>query len=133
MPVSDVASNAPATSSWANSVADAIQEIEADIYPATYGQLAIPWANVTGKPTTFDATLGNVTAQTAYGSSSANGAAITAARSDHLHGTPALPTPAQVGSVAAYNTPATTAGGKRIYTGTSSPTGMSEGDVWIKG
>lgn len=133
MPVADVAANSPATSSWANSVADAIQELEADLYPVTYGQIAIPWANVSGKPATFDATLGAVTAQTAYGSSSATGSALTASHSDHTHGTPALPTPAQVGSAAAYNSPATPAGGKRIYVGTAAPSGMTEGDIWIKG
>jgi hypothetical protein len=133
MPVTDVAANSPATSSWANSVSDAIQELEADLYPSTYGQLAIPWASITGKPTTFDATLGNVTAQTAYGASSSNGSALTASHSDHTHGTPATPTPAQVGTVASYTSPATIAGGRRLYVGPAAPTGMSEGDVWIKG
>jgi hypothetical protein len=133
MPVSDVAPNSPATSSWANSVADAIQELEADLYPVTYGQLALPWASITGMPATFDATLGPVTPQVAYGSSSSNGVSPAASHTDHTHGTPALPTPAQVGSAAAFNTPATPAGGKRLYVGAATPTGMVEGDVWIKG
>ena len=133
MPASDVAAAAPATSSWANAVADAIQELEADLYPGTYGQLAIPWTAITGKPATFDATLGAVTPQTAYGSSSANGVATTAAHSDHTHGTPALPTPAQVGAPAALNTPSTPAGGKRLFVGAAAPSGMAEGDVWVKG
>src|SRR5262245_43185641 len=98
MPVSDVAANSPATSSWANSVADAIQEIEADLYPGAYGVLAIPWASVTGKPATFAPTLGAVTPQTAYGAGSGNGVGPAAAANDHTHGTPALPTPTQVGS-----------------------------------
>jgi hypothetical protein len=133
MPVTDVAANAPATSGWANSVADAIQEIEADLYPGVYGQLAIPWASITGKPATFDATLGPVVAQVAFGSAPANGVALTASHSDHGHGTPALPTATQVGAAAAFDTPAVPDGGKRIYVGAAAPVGMSEGDVWIKG
>jgi hypothetical protein len=50
-PPSDVASNSLATSAWANAVADAVQQLIADLYPA--GALAIPWANVTGKPALF--------------------------------------------------------------------------------
>jgi hypothetical protein len=133
MPVTDVAPGSPGTSSWANSVADAIQEIEADLYPGVYGQLAIPWASVTGKPATFPATLGTVTAQVAYGSASSNGVAVTASPSDHTHGTPALPTPTQVGSAAAFDTPATPHGGRRVYVGAAAPTGMVEGDIWVKG
>jgi hypothetical protein len=132
MPVSDVAASAPATSSWANSVADAIQELEADLYPGTYGQLAIPWASITGAPSTFTPTVGAVTAQTAYGASSSNGAATSAARSDHTHGTPALPTPAQINAPSLYNTPATLTTG-RVYRGTATPTGATEGDIWIRG
>ena len=133
MPVTDVASNAPATSAWANSVADAIQELEGDLYPVTYGQLAIPWTAITGEPAVFPPELGTtVTAATSYGLSSAVGSAVVAAKADHSHGTPALPTAAQVGAPAFYNTPATPASG-RIYRGTATPTGMSEGDIWIKG
>lgn len=50
-PPSDVASNSLATSAWANAVADAVQQLVADLYPA--GALGIAWANVTGKPATF--------------------------------------------------------------------------------
>lgn len=79
------------------------------------------------------AAFGNVAAETTAGTSSSNGAAATLARSDHKHGTPAAPTLAGLGGAAAYDTPATTDGGKRVYVGSSSPTGMSEGDIWIKG
>lgn len=134
MPVTDVAASSPATSSWANSVADAIQEIEADLYPAVYGQLAIPWASITGKPSTFAPTLGSsVVAQTSFGASSAVGASADAAHADHAHGTPAAPSATSTGAVAAYTSPATAAGGKRLYVGTATPTGASEGDVWVKG
>jgi hypothetical protein len=133
MPVSDVAANSPATSSWANSVADAIQEIEADLYPGAYGVLAIAWASITGKPATFAPTLGAVVPQLAYGAGSANGATGVASDAGHTHGTPALPTPAQVGSAAAFDTPATPDGGKRLYVGAAAPTGMAEGDIWVKG
>ena len=133
MPVVDVAANSAATSSWANSVADAIQELEGDLYPTVYGQLAIPWASITGKPAAFVPILGPVTPQTAYGSSSGNGATGVASDAGHTHGTPALPTAAQVGAPAAFTSPATPAGGKRIYVGSAAPSGMGEGDVWIKG
>lgn len=51
IPPSDVAGASPATSAWANAVSDAIQQLIADLYPA--GSLAIAWAAVTGKPSTF--------------------------------------------------------------------------------
>lgn len=43
-----------------------------------------------------------------------------------------LPDISDLGGLAAYDTPETAAGGKRIYVGTDTPTGMSEGDIWIK-
>lgn len=134
MPVSHVAANSDAFSSWANSVADAVTELEADLYPAVYGQLAIPWTAITGEPAVFPPDLGSaVTSGTAYGAAPAVGVSAQASHADHGHGTPALPTPAQVGTVASYTTPATVAGGRRIYVGTATPTGASEGDIWIKG
>jgi hypothetical protein len=42
--------------------------------------------------------FGAVTAQTSYGASSGNGSASTVPRSDHTHGTPALPTPGAIGA-----------------------------------
>lgn len=51
IPPSDVAGASPATSAWANAVSDAIQQLIADLYPA--GALAMAWAAVTGKPSTF--------------------------------------------------------------------------------
>lgn len=133
MPVPNVASNAPATSSWANAVSDAVSELEGDLYPTVYGQLEVPWAAITGEPATYPATMGvAVVAQTTYGAASAVGAAAEAAHADHAHGTPALPTAAQVGAPALYTSPATPSSG-RIYRGPATPTGMSEGDIWIKG
>lgn len=77
--------------------------------------------------------FGNVVAQTTDGAASGNGAAATPARSDHAHGTPPAQTLASIGGAAAYDTPATADGGKRVYVGTSTPTGASEGDIWVKG
>jgi hypothetical protein len=55
IPPSDVAGGSTATSAWANAVSDAIQQLIADLYPA--GALAMAWANVTGKPSTFAPTV----------------------------------------------------------------------------
>ena len=43
-------------------------------------------------------TYGPVTAETTYGASSNSGAADSVSRSDHRHGNPALPTPADIGA-----------------------------------
>jgi hypothetical protein len=167
MPVSPVAANAVATSAWANSVATSVTKIEADIYVT--GQLTIPWAALSGKPLTFAPALAPAVAATTYGLAKVDGVAPTGAHSDHTHGTPPLPTPAQlaipwaevtgkpatfppsahrashstggadalaaadVGAAQALDTPATVDAGKRIYVGTANPTGMSEGDIWVKG
>jgi hypothetical protein len=133
MPVANVAADSEAESSWANSVADSVNQLEESVYPALYGQLEIPWTAITGEPATFPPTLGTaVTSSTVYSQAAAVGSAVTGAKADHVHGTPALPTPAQVGAPAAFSTPAT-ATSFRIYRGTATPTGASEGDVWIKG
>lgn len=74
-----------------------------------------------------------VAAETAaFGSAAADGVAATLARSDHKHGNPAAPTPSSINAPSAYTSPAT-ATTFRIYRGTSTPTGASEGDIWIKG
>jgi hypothetical protein len=125
-----VASGSSSTSSWANSVVDAVLAILADIYGASL--LTIPWTALSGVPTSFQATLGGATPATTYGLPKADGVATTASRSDHIHGTPALPTPAQVLAPAAFTSPAT-ATSFRIYRGSSTPTGATEGDIWIKG
>ena len=134
MPVPPVAANDPAMSAWANAVHSAVTELEGDLYPTLYGQLALPWAALTGKPATFppDVTAA-VSPSTAYGQAPAAGVSAAAARADHVHGSVALPTPAQVGTLAAYNSPNTPAGGKRIFVGTAVPVGAVEGDIWIKG
>ena len=125
-----VAASSPATSSWANSVVDAILAILDDIYGVT--DLAIPWASLTGVPSTFAPTVAAATAATTYGLAKQDGVSSSAARADHHHGTVALPTPSQINVPAGYTTPATAAS-FRIYVGTSTPTGANEGDVWING
>jgi hypothetical protein len=44
--------------------------------------------------------FGTVSASTSFGQAAANGTAVTEARSDHVHGTPAAPTPASIGALA---------------------------------
>lgn len=53
--------------------------------------------------------------------------------STHATGSSDPVTPAAIGAASAYDTPATADGGKRIYVGSATPTGASEGDVWIDG
>jgi hypothetical protein len=130
--VDAVASSSPTQSAWANSVADAVNEIADDLYGAS--QLELPWANITGAPATFAPTLGPVVAAITYGIAPANGVSAAGAHADHLHGTPALPTAAQIGAPAAFDSPAAASGGKRIFVGTATPSGtIAEGDIWIKG
>lgn len=126
MPVPNVATDEDATSSWANAVADSIAELEDDIYPTAYGTLEIPWAAISGEPSTFTPAA-HAAAHATGGGDALTAAAIGAATSAHTH------TLAALGAAAAYNSPATAAGGKRVYTGTATPTGMSEGDIWVKG
>jgi hypothetical protein len=127
---SHVASGSSSTSSWANSVVDAVLAVLGDIYGASV--LTIPWAALTGVPASFQASLGGATPATTPGLAKVDGVATTASRSDHLHGTPPVPTPAQVQAPAAFTTPATPTS-FRLYRGTTAPTGATEGDVWIKG
>lgn len=154
---SNVAASSAATSAWANEVVDAINAVLNDIYGAT--DLELPWASITDA---FSATaptalaigdtaaigvatqparndhrhampaFGNVTAQTSFGASSANGAATSVSHSDHTHGTPAAQTAASLNVPTTYNTPAT-ATTRRVYVGSATPTGASEGDAWIQG
>jgi hypothetical protein len=110
MPVSAVAPNSVATSAWANSVSTSVNGLEDKVLVS--GQLAIPWAAITGKPATF--------APTAHAASHAEGGA------DAMSA-------AALGAPRARNAPDAAAGGKKIYVGPATPTGMAEGDVWIKG
>lgn len=138
MPVGNVAGNTDINSSWGNSVADSVNAIEGDIYAS--GQLALPWAAVTGAPAAFP--------PAAHKASHAFGGADPLAWAD-IGGKPATFPPsahaashatggadpltaANVGAAAAYDTPATLDGGKRVYVGTAAPTGASEGDIWIQ-
>lgn len=51
-----------------------------------------------------DITYGSVAAQTTYGATSSSGVATSVSRSDHRHGTPALPTPADIGAATSSHT-----------------------------
>ena len=139
MTVPNVAGGAPATSAWANQVADDVNAtLPDDLAPTTGAAGDAAAAGVVAKAARRDHRhglpgFGAVAAATTYAENAANGAAATFSRSDHKHGTPILPTPAQIGAPAAYDSPATLDGGKRIYVGTATPTGASEGDIWIKG
>lgn len=136
-PIDNVASNSDATSGWANSVADGVNEIIGDIYAGA--ALAIPWASLTGVPASFvpsvhlhaDAASGGLVPWTSI---SGKPSTFTPAAHASTHGAGGgdTVTPASIQAPSAYSTPAT-AGSFRVYRGTATPTGASEGDVWIKG
>lgn len=133
MPVSNVAANSPATSAWANSVADAITELEGVLFPNVYGELEVAWDDITGKPSTYPATMAvAVQAHNAYGLGTLVGTTGRASDEGHRHGTPALPTPTQVGAWAKGSSGGGAAG-TTVYVGTTAPAAPVEGDVWIKG
>lgn len=109
-PISNVVGNTPTLASWGNAVADAVNEILADIYDVD--DLAIPWASLTGVPATF--------APTAHATAHATAGA------DPI-------TPASIGAWK-KNTAGGGAAGGTIWVGTTDPAGAAaEGDVWIKG
>lgn len=146
-----IAANSPATSAWANSVANAVLAILNDIYGVT--NLAIPWGSLTGVPGTFTPaahahawgdltgvpgtfmpiTAAGVVVANAFGMGATAGVQPQASRYDHSHGTPAFPSAAALGFPYVLDTPNTYDGGKQIFVGTAAPVGAVEGDVWIKG
>jgi hypothetical protein len=77
-------------------------------------------------------TYGAVSAQTTYGLASNSGSEDSISRSDHRHGTPALPTPSAIGapSVFYWNGSAYVAApGAGVYVGGSGPVSPVNGDV----
>lgn len=75
-----------------------------------------------------------VTSETTYGQSSTAGAASSYSRSDHTHGTPALPTPAAIGAAEDDHTHAVEAGELLMQDGVSSPPvplETEDGTDWI--
>src|SRR5262245_21294274 len=142
-PPSDVAANSLATSAWANSVADALQQLIADLYPA--GALGMTWANITGKPAQF-APAAHAHADAATGGlvpyANLTGKPATMDPTAHAHADAAsggtVPyanltgKPADVTSLGGWNRSASSTG-VRIYVHPSAPANMVEGDVWIKG
>lgn len=109
--IGDVVTGTPTATAWGNKVGDAIDAILDDIYAAGVGaSLAIPWAKLTGVPSTF---------------------APSAHASSHLTGGGDALTASGIGGfdrVAAGGTI-----GTRIYVGTGTPSSPNEGDVWVKG
>ena len=157
--VAAVVTGTPTASSWANDVADGINAIIADIYAAggAGASLAIPWAkltgvpstftptahahdwaDVTGEPTTFAPTVhdhsagaggGNVPWANVSGKPSTFTPATHA--SSHLTGGADALTASGVGGfdrVAAGGTI-----GTKIFVGTGTPSSPAEGDIWVKG
>jgi hypothetical protein len=136
VPPLDVAGGAAATSAWANSVADALQQLIADLYSA--GAIAVTWAHVTGKPATFapsahshhDAGTGGTVA---YGDLTGKPATFAPSAHAASHGAGAdKVTPAAIGAWAIASAGGGAAGAK-VWVGTSPPGSPVEGDVWIKG
>lgn len=135
-PPSNVASGSVATSSWANAVVDAIEEIIAGIYSGS--TLAIPWASVTGKPATF-APVVHTHADTVNGGTIGY-AVITgkpatfppsAHNTSHYTGGG---DPLSASAVGGFDRAATSGTvGSKIYVGTATPSSAAEGDLWIKG
>jgi hypothetical protein len=138
-PPADVAGGAPATSAWANAVADAVQQLIADLYPA--GVLGVAWASVSGKPTAFAPSVHAHTDDPVTGGpvgyGDLAGKPSTFAPSGHAHADAA-----SGGKIAYANvtgTPATawkfagTGSNGTIFGGTSTPSGAVEGDIWVKG
>lgn len=97
MPVSNVTADSPATSAWANSVADSVADIEAT--PASVVATGIPGSSAVGD-TANAGTATNLARRdhrhareafanpgsSAVGDSVSGGAAASVARSDHRHG-----------------------------------------------
>jgi hypothetical protein len=145
-PPADVAGGSPATSAWANAVADAVQQLIADLYPA--GVLGMTWANVSGKPTAFPPIVHAHTADpltggpVGYGdiagkpskfaptvhdhSSAAAGGGIPY---DSLVDIPALGAYALGGWLRGTNAH----NGTFIWVQPGAPSGPDEGDLWVKG
>lgn len=104
----NVVPDTEAQSSWANELVDAVNEVLDDIYGAAVGSaLAIPWANLTGVPSTFTPAAHTLASHTSA-------------------------TPAAIGAWAKLSAGGGAAG-VTIHVGTTPPASPAEGDVWIKG
>lgn len=134
-PIDNVAANSDATSAWANSVADAVNELIGDLYSGI--ALAIPWASLTGVPASFapsvhahlDAATGGLVA---YSSLSGIPAAFAPAAHALAGAAHTSATPAALGAWA-KGSAGGGAAGVTIWVGTTAPASPAEGDVWIKG
>jgi hypothetical protein len=138
-PVPPVAPLTDISSSWGNAVADGVNELQGDLYDAG-GQLAIPWASISGKPATFapsahghtDATTGGPVDWSAIAGKPAT-FAPSAHKTSHLTGGSDALTASGIGG---FDRQAAGGGGvgTRIFVGPDTPTGtIAEGDVWVKG
>lgn len=141
--VASVAANSGATSSWANDVADGINAIADDIYgPAPGDQLELPWASLTGVPSTFTpashaashATGGGDALALPWADITGKPSTFTPAThaSAHATGGGDAMTPANIGAWAKLSAGGGVAG-VTIHVGTTAPSSPAEGDVWIKG
>lgn len=74
-----------------------------------------------------------VVGETAYGQASTVGTAVTYARGDHTHGTPPLPTPAQIGAATTAHTHSDVGGEQLVADGQASITALTNeaADDWL--
>jgi hypothetical protein len=79
--------------------------------PSAHGHI-VDWVDINAKPTTFPPS---------------------GHKASHATGGGDALTAADLRAVEARNTPNTLASGRKLYVGTSEPTGAAEGDVWVKG
>lgn len=137
-PPSNVAASSVATSAWANSVVDALNEVLDAIFTADV--LTLPWASLTGVPSTFapavhdhqDAAGGGTIA---YADITGKPSTFTPSAHETSHktgGTDAF-TASEIQGFDRYATTGTV--GQKIYVGTTTPSSPTpaEGDIWIKG
>lgn len=132
-PVDNVPGTSLAESAWANSAADAINELIGDLYSGD--TLELPWGSLTGVPASFAPSAHDHSSASSGGnvpwtSISGKPATFTPAThaSSHASGAGDPVTPAAIGAW----TKGTGSTGARIFVTSSDPaSSAAEGDVWI--